>query len=72
MALSLQHTKGDQVTRHMMLLSLVRARLTARQAQVLLTDPDDFLALGAKRRQAAYFTGRQRQAIRGIGPWRRI
>jgi hypothetical protein len=46
--------------------------LTARPPQLILADTDDFLDLGTDRIQATYLSGRQRQAIGGVGPWRRI
>jgi hypothetical protein len=62
MSLSLQHTKGDQAADQMMLLRPVRERLTARQAQLILAHPDDFLDLGTHAIESAYLRGRQRQA----------
>jgi hypothetical protein len=67
MPLPLQHTKRDQAAGEMLLLSPFWARLTARQGQLLLADPDHFLDLGTPAIQAAHLRGRQRQAIGGIG-----
>ena len=55
-----------------MQLGALGSYLTAAQAELVLAGADHFLDLGAKGVQAAYFSGRQRQAIGGIGPWRRI
>ena len=72
MSLPLQHTKSDEAAGHMMLLSPVRARLTARQAQLIFAGPNDFLNLGPHTIEAAHLGGRQGQAIGGIGPFCRI
>jgi hypothetical protein len=66
MSFPLQHAKGDEAAGHVMLLSPVRARLTAGQAQLILAHPDDLLNLGTHVIQAAHLCGRQRQAIGGI------
>ena len=46
--------------------------LTAGQPELILADTDHFLDVGAKRVQATHLSGRKRQALRGVGPWRRI
>jgi hypothetical protein len=56
-SLPLQHTKWHQAAGHMMLLSPVRARLTARQAQLILADPDTLRDLGWDARQSAHLRG---------------
>ena len=66
MSFPLQHTKRDEAAGHVMLLSPVRARLTARQAQLILADPDDFLDLRTDAIEAAHLGGRQCQAIGGV------
>src|SRR5919197_2219129 len=65
MPLPLPHTKCDQAAGEMMLLSPFRARLTARQGQLIRADPEHFLDLGTPAIQAAHLHGRQRQAIGG-------
>ncbi len=72
MSFVLQHTKGGETAGHMMPLRPLRTRLTAGQPELILTDPHDFFALGAECRQATYLRGCTRQAIGGVGPWRRI
>ena len=59
MSLPLQHTTCNQAAGHMMLLSPVRARSTARQAQLILADPDNFRDLGSDARQSAHLRGGQ-------------
>jgi hypothetical protein len=66
MSLPLQHTKGHEAADHMMLLSPLRARLTAGQAQWILADPEDFLDLATHAIQATHLRGRQRQAMGGV------
>jgi hypothetical protein len=62
----LQHAKTDKAAGHVVQLGARGACLTAAQPELVLTGTDDFLNLGAERVQAAYFSGRQCQAIRGI------
>src|SRR3712207_1554174 len=47
-------------------LSPWRARLTARQAQLILADPDHFLDLCTEAIQLAHLRGRQPQAIGAV------
>ena len=72
MPFMLQHTKGRETAGHVMQLRPLRACLTAGQPELLLADPDHFLDLGAERIQATDLRSRQRQAMGGVGPWRRI
>ena len=50
----------------MMLLGSVRARLTVRQAQLIIADPDNFLDPGPDASQSADLRGIQCQAIGGV------
>ena len=72
MPFMLQHTKGSETAGHVMQLRPLRACLTAGQPELILADPDHFLDLGAERIQATDLRSRQRQAMGGVGPWRRI
>ena len=66
MSFPLQHTKSHQATGHMMQLSPLRPGLTARQAELILADPDDFLNLRADTIYPPYLHRRQLQAIGGV------
>jgi hypothetical protein len=66
MSFALQHSKRDEAAGHMMQLGALRACLTAAQPELVLAGADHFLDLGANGIQAAYFSGRKRQAIGGI------
>jgi hypothetical protein len=66
MSFPLQHTEGDEAAGHVMLLSPVRARLTACQAQRILAGPDDFLDLHTDGIETAHLGGRECQAIGGV------
>ncbi len=68
----LQHTNGGETASPMMPWRPLRAGLTAGQPELILTAPDHFLARSAERRQATDLRGRPRQALGGVGPWRRI
>ena len=50
----------------MMRLSPLRARLTACEAELILTDSNDFFNLGAHTVELPHLHGRQRQAISGV------
>jgi hypothetical protein len=52
MSFVLWHTEGGETTGHMMQLRALRACLTAGQPELILTDPNDFFYLGAKRIRA--------------------
>jgi hypothetical protein len=56
--LPLPHTKGDEAAGHVLLLSSVRARLTARQTPLILADSEDFLDLGTHAIEVAHLGGR--------------
>jgi hypothetical protein len=56
----------------MMELGPLGARFTARQAKLILAYSDHLFDLGANAIQPPDFRRGQRQAVRGIGPWRRI
>jgi Bacterial extracellular solute-binding proteins, family 5 Middle len=62
----LQHTKGHQTAGQMMPLSTLRARLTARQPELIFADADDLLNLGPHAIQPPHLCSRQCQAIRGV------
>jgi hypothetical protein len=66
MSFPLQHAKSDEAAGHVMPLGALGSCLTAAQPELVLACTDYFLNVGAKGVQAAYFSGRQRQAIRGI------
>jgi hypothetical protein len=66
MSFVLQHTIGGEAASHMMQLRPLRACLTAGQPKLILTDPNDFFALGAACIQATYLRGRKRQASGGV------
>jgi hypothetical protein len=65
MPFPLQDTKRDQAAGEMMLLSLLRAGLTAREAELVLPDSNDFFNLRAESIEPADLHGRQRQTIGG-------
>ena len=65
MSLPLQHTKGRETASHMMELRPRGAGLTARQPELILTDPNHFLDLGTETIQAADLYSRQGEAIGG-------
>jgi hypothetical protein len=69
---ALQHAIRYEAAGHMMQLGALGSCLTAAQPELVFTGADHFLDLGAQSVQTAYFSGRQRQAIGGIGPWRRL
>jgi hypothetical protein len=66
MPFPLQPTESDQAAGEMRLLRLRRARLTARQGQLIFADADHFLDLGTPAIQTAHLRGRQRQAMGGV------
>jgi hypothetical protein len=66
MPFPLQHTKSNQATCDMMQLSPLGPGLTARQAELVLTDADHFLNLRADAIQPPHLHHRQRQAIGGV------
>jgi hypothetical protein len=65
-SLALQDAKGNEATCQMMDLRPLRARLTARQPELILTDADQFLNLRAYTVPLPHLHGRQRQAIGGV------
>lgn len=67
MPLSLQHPKGHQTAGDVLLLSPLRAGLTAAEAALMLTDPNDLLNLRSSSIEAAHLHGRSRQAVGGKG-----
>src|SRR5262245_64612479 len=66
MAFPLQDAKCDQTAGDVVRLRPRGARLTATQAELILTDADDLFNLGAPAIPAPYLWGRQRQAVGGI------
>jgi hypothetical protein len=71
-SLALQHTKGDQAAGDVMPLGPLGAHLTAAQPELIFAHTDDFFNLGSHVIQPTHLRGRYRQAIGGVGPWRRI
>jgi hypothetical protein len=72
MPFPLQDTEGDQATGHVMQLRPVGARLTACQAELVLTHPDDCLDLGPDVIEPPYLSRRQHEAVGWRHTWRRI
>ena len=62
MPFPLQDTKGDQTAGEMMPLRPLRARLTAAQAELILTDANDLFYLRAKAIQPPHLGSCQREA----------
>ena len=62
----LQDTKGDQTAGDVMDLRPLCTRLTAREAELILTNANQFLDLGTSTIQLPHLHGRQRQAIGGV------
>ena len=65
MSLPLQHTKGRETASHMMELCPRGAGLTACQPELILTNTDHLLDLGADTVQATDLCSRQGEAIGG-------
>jgi hypothetical protein len=66
MPFPLQDTKSHQATDHMMLLGALRARLTAGQAELIFTDSNHLLNLGADAIHPADLGSWHLQAIGGV------
>jgi signal transduction histidine kinase len=66
MSLPLQDTKGDQATGDVMQLRPLGACLTAGQAELVLTNPDDFLDLGPEAVEPPYLSRWQHEAVGGV------
>jgi hypothetical protein len=65
MAFPLQDTKCHQIACDVVHLRPLGARLTATQAELILTDANNLFNVGARAIQATYLCGRQRQAVGG-------
>lgn len=65
MPFPLQDTKNDQTAGEVMHLSPLETRLTATQAELILTDSNDLLKLRPHPIEAAHLHGRQRQTVDG-------
>jgi hypothetical protein len=72
MAFPLQDTTRDHTARDVMHLRPLGARLTATQAELILTNSHDLCNVGAYARQAADLCCRPRQAVGGRGPFCRV
>ena len=66
MPFPLQDTEGDQATGDVMQLRPLGARLTAGQAELVLTHPDDFLDLGPEAIEPPYLSRWQHEAVGGV------
>jgi hypothetical protein len=66
MSFPLQPTKRDQTAGEMMELRPLRARLTADEPPLILTDADHVFAVDAPSREAADLRGWQCQAMGGV------
>jgi hypothetical protein len=58
LSFALQHTTSDQAAGDVMPLRPLRARLTAAQAELILTDTDHFLNLCADARHPTHLASR--------------
>ncbi len=65
MPFPLQDAEGDQTADDVMRLCLLRARLTATQPKLILTDADHFFDLGPETIQPADLGSRQPETIGG-------
>jgi hypothetical protein len=72
MAFPLQDTKRDQTARDVVPLRPRGARLTATQAELILTNAHDFFTVGADAIEAADFCCWQGQTVGGVGPFCRV
>ena len=72
MSFPLQPTKRHHAAGQMMPLSPLGTRLTTIQPALILAHTDDCLAWRPPPIEAADLCGGQGQALRRVGPWRRI
>lgn len=67
-----EHTTCRQAAEDVMALGPLRTGLTAGQPEVVLAHADHVRDLAAECVQATDLSGRSRQAVRGVGPGRRL